>query len=140
MLTNGLSDANGSATACQQQLTVNFDFDVSGITSLQRLRRSDGQVEVVPLTHLSGSLYQYVFTLDGGTGDLFKFNDGAPFVGIQSASAATLYWDNDGSASGNNSSTGAGLGGSGTWDSAASFSAAGRSLQPQASRRHALLL
>src|SRR5687767_3839508 len=34
------------------------------------------------------------------------------------ARAATLYWDTDGSMAGNNASTGANLGGSGTWSSA----------------------
>src|SRR5437867_1255363 len=31
---------------------------------------------------------------------------------------ATLYWDADGSPAGNNTSTGAGLGGTGSWDAA----------------------
>src|SRR5881628_3672997 len=34
------------------------------------------------------------------------------------ARAATLYWDTDGSTGGNNASTGANLGGSGTWSTA----------------------
>src|SRR5438552_2070671 len=32
------------------------------------------------------------------------------------ANAATLYWDSDGNAAGDNTSTGTGLGGTGTWD------------------------
>ena len=36
------------------------------------------------------------------------------------AKAANLYWDNDATAPGNNISTGAGLGGAGTWDTTAS--------------------
>jgi fibronectin-binding autotransporter adhesin len=35
------------------------------------------------------------------------------------ASAANRYWDNDATATGNNASTGAGLGGTGTWDTSA---------------------
>jgi len=57
---------------------------------------------------------QVTLSLDGGTGDLFKFNDGAPFVGA--ASPALVYWDGDTSAANNNSTTGAGTGGSGAWN------------------------
>src|SRR5439155_14083462 len=122
MVTNALgaylNDPSLLVTDCQQQLTLNFDFGAADIDSLKRLRRSDGQVEIVPLAHLSGSLYQLVFTLDGGTGDLFKYNDGAPFVGLEPP-PTTLYWDADANASGNSSATGAGLGGSGAWDNSA---------------------
>src|SRR3954451_15678247 len=34
----------------------------------------------------------------------------------RNASAVTLYWDNDANAANNNTTTGAGLGGVGTWD------------------------
>src|SRR5438477_8943470 len=40
------------------------------------------------------------------------------FAANQQTSAATLYWDTDGSTSGDNTSTGAGLGGSGSWSTA----------------------
>ena len=114
-LPNGSSDNTALVTDCQQQITLNFDFGTSGVTSLQRLRRSDGHLEVVPLTQITGNQYQLVFTLDGGTGDLFKFNDRTPFIVVLPAVAA-MYWDNDANASGNNTSTGANLGGTGTWD------------------------
>src|SRR5262249_373894 len=39
---------------------------------------------------------------------------------LNSARAATLYWDTDGSVAGNNATTGANLGGSGAWNTAAS--------------------
>ncbi len=81
MVTNGLCDPNGSAAQTRQRITLNFDFGSSGITSLQRLSRTTGQVEVVELTPLGGSSYRLELVLDGGTGDLFKFNTGAPFVG-----------------------------------------------------------
>ena len=32
------------------------------------------------LQHLGGSQYRYRLDLDGGKGDLFKYNTGAPFV------------------------------------------------------------
>ncbi len=136
MVTNGLGGSLQDPTAlvgdCKQQITMNFDFSASGITSLERLSRNTGQVEVINTSYsdggntiwssLGGSLYRLQLTLDGGTGDLFKFNDGSPFVGVQSAPPpGAYYWDSDGSASGNSTSTGAGLGGSGNWDSSAKW-------------------
>ena len=123
MVTNGLGgyldDPTALVSETQQQLTLNFDMGYTTINSLQRLRRSDGQVEIVPLNHLSGSQWRLVFNLEGGTGDLFKYNDGNYFVGAQPVTP-TVYWDNDGNAAGNNTSSGAGLGGSGNWDGASS--------------------
>ena len=123
MITNALGaylqDPSLLVTDCIQRITLNFDFGASGINSLERLRRSDGQVEVVPLTHLSANQYRLTFDLEGGTGDLFKYNDGTPFVGVESA-ALSVYWDNDANAANNNLSTGAGLGGSGNWDTSTS--------------------
>src|SRR5206468_2041030 len=123
MVTNGLGgdlqDASALATDCAQSMTLNFNFGASGITALDRLRRSDGAVEVLPLNHISGSLYSYTLTLDGGTGDLFKYDDGTAFVGTSFQGNSTRYWDNDGSVTGNSISTGANLGGTGTWDTTA---------------------
>jgi autotransporter-associated beta strand protein len=120
MVTNALGayidDETATVADCQQQVTMNFDTAYSGVTTLQRLRRSDGQLEIVPLTKTAaaGRQYTYAWTLEGGTGDLFKYNDGTPFVGFNN----TLYWDNDANAAGNNTGTGAGLGGTGNWDAA----------------------
>lgn len=123
MVTNALGaylqDPTLTPADCTQQITLDFDFGASTINSLQRLRRSDGQVEVVPLTHLVDNKYRLMFNLEGGTGDLFKYNDGSPFVGVQLA-ASNLYWDSDGLAINNNLTTGAGLGASGNWDSGSS--------------------
>jgi autotransporter-associated beta strand protein len=110
-----LNDDTATVVDCMQQITLDFDFGATTINSLQRLSRDTGQVEVVPLTHVSDNKYRLVFNLEGGTGDLFKFNDGTPFVGLQ-APATTLYWDPDGNAGNNNLATGAGLGGGGAWD------------------------
>ncbi|MEA2735064.1 MAG: fibronectin-binding autotransporter adhesin [Humisphaera sp.] len=118
MITNALgpylNDPTATVADCQQQITTNFDTQYSGISTLQRLRRSDGQLEIVPLTRTTARQYQLQFTLEGGTGDLFKYNDGTPFVGFNNK----LYWDNDANAAGNNTTTGAGMGGAGTWDAA----------------------
>jgi autotransporter-associated beta strand protein len=118
MVTNGLADMNATAAQTQQSITLSFNFGASGISQLQRLSRSTGLVEDVNLTSLGGSSYSLTLTLDGGRGDLFKFKDGAPFVGID-VIPPSVYWDSDGNAGNNNLATGAGLGGSGTWDASA---------------------
>ena len=83
MIVNGLSDATGSAADCQQRIHVSFDFGTSGIDSLLRLSRETGQIEKVGLIHGGGSLYSLDLYLDGGTGDLFKFNNGGLFVALE---------------------------------------------------------
>jgi hypothetical protein len=82
MVVNGLSDATANPTATQQTIRLTFNFGSSGITSLQRLSRTTGQVENVPLVSDGGGVYHLDLTLDGGTGDLFKYKTGAPFVGV----------------------------------------------------------
>jgi hypothetical protein len=81
MVTNGLSDPTGLVSETRQKITLTFDFGTSGITGLQRLSRTTGYLENVVLIHDGGSQYHLDLTLDGGTGDLFKYDTGAPFVG-----------------------------------------------------------
>ena len=80
MIVNGLSDGTGLANECNQRIRLDFDFGDSGINSLQRLNRYTGEVDVVPLNHISGSTYYVDYYLEGGTGELFKFNNGGAFV------------------------------------------------------------
>ena len=80
MVVNGLSDPCGTAAETQQQIRLEFDFGASGITSLQRVNRSSGAVETVALVPDGGSTYHYDLILDGGTGDLLKYNTGATHV------------------------------------------------------------
>jgi len=80
MIVNGLSDRNGSAVDCSQKIRLDFDFGGSRIDSLLCLGRDTGQVEEVPLIHDGGSRYHLDLILEGGTGDLFKFNNGGTFV------------------------------------------------------------
>ena len=80
MIVNGLSDANGYASECLQQIHFDFDFGDSGIDSLLRLNRHTGLVETVNLIPQGGSMYSWDLYLDGGTGDLFKFDNGGTFV------------------------------------------------------------
>jgi hypothetical protein len=89
MIVNALCAQNGTAYEARQQITVDFNFGSSGITGLQRMRRTDGVVENIVVggtytgltwTQTGTGTYRLVLTLDGGTGDLFKYNTGAPFV------------------------------------------------------------
>jgi autotransporter-associated beta strand protein len=116
MVTNALADMTATPAETRQSLSLDFNFGASGITQLQRLSRATGLVEDVNLTSLGGTSYRLSLTLDGGRGDLFKFKDGAPFVGISAPPGTLRYWDNDANAGNNNLGTGAGLGGTGTWN------------------------
>ncbi|MEX0612224.1 MAG: autotransporter-associated beta strand repeat-containing protein, partial [Pirellulales bacterium] len=123
-LPNGQSDNTATVAETRQQMTLSFDFGVAAINSLLRLSRNTGLVEVINtgfndggntiFTSLGNGKYQLQLTLDGGTGDLFKYNDGTPFVGAQAA-VPLGYWDSDGNAGNNNVTTGSGMGGSGDW-------------------------
>ena len=125
-LPNGQSDNTATVAETRQQMTLNFDFGITGINSLQRLNRDTGLVDVINtsfndggntlFTSLGGGKYQLQLKLDGGTGDLFKYNDGTAFVGVESG-APLAYWDNDGNVANNDAATAAGLGGTGSWDS-----------------------
>lgn len=84
MVVNGLTDPTGTAANCHQQVKLNWAF-ADGITNVQRVRQDNGQIEVVdcPIIPNSGGRRQLTLELDGGTGDLFKFNDTANFIGIE---------------------------------------------------------
>src|SRR4029079_18698318 len=89
MITSGLSDTTALVADTRQQITLSYDFKPSGINSLLRLNRDTGLVETVSLISDGGAKYHLTRTLDGGTGDLFKFNDGSIFV-VPEASTLTL--------------------------------------------------
>src|SRR4029078_9984068 len=126
-LPDGSTDNTATVAETRQQMTLNFDFGVTGINSLLRLNRNTGAVDTINtgfsdggntvFTSLGNGKYQLQLKLDGGTGDLFKYNDGTAFVGVQTA-AALGYWDGDGNAANNSVSSAAGLGVSGNWDAA----------------------
>jgi hypothetical protein len=82
MVTNGLVDPTGSAADTRQRIQLNFAESVPA--TLQRLSRTTGKVEDVPLRALPNSKGRRTLELelDGGTADLFKFKTGAPFVGL----------------------------------------------------------
>ena len=85
MVTNGLTGADGVPSDYRQTITMDFGAPSQGVnypwTTLSRLNRDTGLVESVPLSLVSGKR-RLTLQLDGGTSDLFKFPDGAPFVGI----------------------------------------------------------
>lgn len=66
----------GPSTGAELATRVTLSFHPS-VKSIQRLRRDTGRVEAIPVNE------HYSFTLPGGTGDLFKFNTGSPFVGVE---------------------------------------------------------
>jgi hypothetical protein len=80
MVVNGLTWKDTDADDTAQRIILNFDMGNSGLNSLQRISRETGEIEIVPLQHMGGSLYQLDLTLPGGTGDLFKYNTGSAFV------------------------------------------------------------
>jgi len=94
MITNGLTDSGGSSADTRQLVRLNFNFGASGVNSLQRLDRDSGQVMNVPLVATGGSNYYLDWYLNGGEGDLFKYNTGAPFVGFGPSHARIIFQDN----------------------------------------------
>ena len=81
MVVNGLSDPTGTAADCLQEITLNFN---SNIGALEMLNPQTGLVELQQLP-LTNGVRQLVLNLKGGEAALFKFADGAPFVGAQKA-------------------------------------------------------
>ena len=71
MIVNGA--ATGTAAQSTEQYHITFDFAGSRFNSLARLSRDTGKVERVALTPTGGSTYALDLTLEGGTGDLFRF-------------------------------------------------------------------
>jgi hypothetical protein len=76
MVVNLLREQNVSAADASQQIRIDFDFGGSGITRLLRSNRTTGQWDPVELTHDGGSLYHLDLVLPGGTGELFKYDNG----------------------------------------------------------------
>lgn len=87
MVVNGLTDLAGSAADCLQEIRLNFAFP-PGLTGVDLLDPLTGQVETKTLP-VVGSRRQLVLNLNGGDAALFKFSDGAPFVGCSAGPART---------------------------------------------------
>lgn len=79
MVVNGLSDPTGTAADCLQEIQLNFR---DAFVAVEMLNPLTGQVQIQALA-LTNGLRQLVLNLNGGDAALFKFSDGAPFVGAQ---------------------------------------------------------
>ena len=76
-------DIGQPATGAELATRVTLSF-YPAVKSIQRLRRDNGKVETIAVDE------NYAFDLPGGTGDLFKFNTGSPFVGVEPLVLAKL--------------------------------------------------
>ena len=80
MVVNGLTDPTGTAADCRQEIKLNFNFS-TGLTGVDVLDPLTGNLQTQTLPVVSGAR-QLVLNLDGGDAALFKFSNGAPFVGF----------------------------------------------------------
>jgi hypothetical protein len=91
---NAFTGPDGAAGDYRQRIRLNF---LNGVgTSIQRLNPDTGEVELTPLAQLGADRRQLDFELDGGEGQLFKFNTGDPFVGVEPSADFDLDGDVDG--------------------------------------------
>jgi len=102
MVVNGLTDPTGSAADCLQEIRLDFAF-TNGIAAVEMLDPLTGALQTNTLPVVN-NLNQLVLNLNGGDAALFKFADGAPFVGVSAVdtndptilihgSATWRYWD-----------------------------------------------
>jgi hypothetical protein len=77
MVVNALTDTNGTAADCMQEVRLNF---LNNFSSVVMLDPETGQLQTNTLPIVS-TRRQLVLDLNGGDAALFKFADGAPFVG-----------------------------------------------------------
>jgi hypothetical protein len=84
MVLNALRDPAGSAADCRQQIQLNFQFGTAAVRRVLRLNQDVGKAEPIelPIIPDSGGRRHLTLTYDGGTAELFKFDTGAPFVGV----------------------------------------------------------
>jgi hypothetical protein len=86
MVVNGLVATNGTAADCQQQIKINFLTGTANITAINMVDPINGVITNAPFPVIGGSgtgtKRQLVLNLNGGDAALFKFADGAPFVGF----------------------------------------------------------
>jgi hypothetical protein len=88
MVVNALTDPTGSAADCRQEIKLNFAFP-AGLTSVVMLDPTSGQLQTNTLPVVN-TRRQLVLNLNGGDAALFKFVNGAPFVGFMPPRAARL--------------------------------------------------
>ena len=85
MVVNELTATNGTAADCLQEIKLNFLVGTTGPSAVNMLDPETGLVTTNTMPVLAGSgsstKRQLVLDLNGGDAALFKFADGAPFVG-----------------------------------------------------------
>ncbi len=88
MVVNALSDPTGTAADCMQEIKLNFLVGTN-ISAVTMIDPETGLLTTNTMPVLAGSgsstKRQLVLDLNGGDAVLFKFADGAPFVGQLSA-------------------------------------------------------
>jgi hypothetical protein len=80
LVANELTDTNGTAADCMQEIHLDFSFGSSGLTSVVMLDPETGLLQTNMLESVSGKR-RLILDLNGGDAALFKFADGAPFIG-----------------------------------------------------------
>lgn len=79
MVVNALTSTNGTAADCLQEIKLDFQSSAK-TSSLVMLDPETGLLTTNVLNAVSGKR-ELILDLNGGDAALFKFNDGAPFVG-----------------------------------------------------------
>jgi hypothetical protein len=95
MVVNAMAGPDGTAADYRQRIVINFENTVT--PSLQRLNPDTGEVEIVdlPVVNPQGRR-RLTLELDGGAGELFKFNTGDPFIGVEPSADFDVDGDVDG--------------------------------------------
>jgi hypothetical protein len=93
MVVNGLTDPTGSAADCLQDIGLLFALP-AGITSVDILNPTTGQVQTQTIPLVAVGRRQLMLNLNGGDAALFKISVGAPFVGFLPPAAARLNLQN----------------------------------------------
>ncbi|HEY5913494.1 MAG TPA: hypothetical protein VJA21_23145 [Verrucomicrobiae bacterium] len=90
MVVNGLTATNGTAADCLQEIKLNFIAAVPAAVVMLDAISGQLQTNTMPIIPNSGGRRQLVLNLNGGDAALFKFDDGAPFVGFARPSPPRL--------------------------------------------------
>jgi hypothetical protein len=98
MVVNALTATNGTAADCMQEIKMNFISTVPSAVVMLDPETGTLQTNTMPIIPSSGGRRQLTLDLSGGDAALFKFSDGAPFVGYVTPSAAQLSITRQGSA------------------------------------------
>jgi hypothetical protein len=95
MVVNAMAGSDGTAADYRQRIVINFENTVT--PSLQRLNPDTGEVETVDLPVINPQgRRRLTLELDGGAGELFKFNTGDPFIGVEPSADFDVDGDVDG--------------------------------------------